>query len=274
MIKKLYITLRRIIGKIRRQNIGTYAASSAFFLFLSLGPMLALLCTVLPYTPLTERNLIAALTEFAPESLDFLVEYLVGEIYRKAAGVLSAALIITMWSAGKGLMALMQGFHVIFGLEESRNYFLVRLVSSMYTLILLTVTLLSLGVSVFGNSLVRMVIQHFPETEETMRFLIKFRFVFVWLVLTFLFALLYTFLPNRRQRFRDQIAGAMFTAVSWSIFSWFFSIYVDGTGNYSIYGSLSILAAVMLWLYFCMYLFLIGAWLNRYNGELVFSIGA
>ena len=40
-----------------RKNISAYAASTAFFIFLSLIPALMLLCSLLPYTPITEANL-------------------------------------------------------------------------------------------------------------------------------------------------------------------------------------------------------------------------
>ena len=39
-----------------RQNLSAFSASTAFFFFLSLVPMLIMLCTIIPYTPLTEDN--------------------------------------------------------------------------------------------------------------------------------------------------------------------------------------------------------------------------
>ena len=41
-------------------------------------------------------------------------------------------------------------------------------------------------------------------------------------------------------------------------------MYVSYGNGYSIYGSLTIIVIIMLWLYFCMYIILIGAYLNRY----------
>ena len=42
------------------------------------------------------------------------------------------------------------------------------------------------------------------------------------------------------------------------------SMYVSYGNGYSIYGSLTIIVIIMLWMYFCMYIILIGAYLNRY----------
>ena len=87
------------------------------------------------------------------------------------------------------------------------------------------------------------------------------------MVLTILFAFIYAFVPDKKLHFREQIPGASFAAVVWSIFSWGFSLYVDWSGSYSIYGSLSIIVIVMVWLYFCMYIIFMGAYINRYFSQ-------
>ena len=71
-------------------------------------------------------------------------------------------------------------------------------------------------------------------------------------------------MPDKKLAFREQIPGAVFSAVGWSIFSWVFSYYVTYGNSYGIYGSLSIIIIVLLWMYFCMYIILIGAYLNQY----------
>ena len=61
-----------------------------------------------------------------------------------------------------------------------------------------------------------------------------------------------------------QIPGAVFSAVVWYIFSWLFSLYVDMSGSFSIYGSIATPLIMMMWLYFCITIFLIGAFINRF----------
>ncbi|MCD7765655.1 MAG: YihY/virulence factor BrkB family protein [Lachnospiraceae bacterium] len=76
---------------------------------------------------------------------------------------------------------------------------------------------------------------------------------------------MYSYLPGRRMRFSSQLPGAIFASISWSIFSFIFSMYLDYSTNMSvIYGSLTTLVVVMLWLYVCMYLWFIGAEINHY----------
>ena len=267
MIRKGLSFLRKAAEQFNRQNISAFAASTAFFFFLSIVPILVMVCTIIPYTPLTEQNLVTAITDITPNLLDPLAENLIAEVYEKSAGILSVAILATVWSAGKGVMALMRGLNVIWEVEEERNYFVVRLVSSFYTVVMLLVMVLSLVIMVFGNELVELTLYKLPQLQSVISFLMQFRFVFVWMVLTLMFALVYAYIPNKKQRVREQLTGAMFAAISWSVFSWFFSIYIDVAGAGSIYGSLSIVILVMIWLYFCMYIILVGAYVNKYLAE-------
>ena len=111
-----------------------------------------------------------------------------------------------------------------------------------------------------------MIFLRVPQTRQLFNFAMNFRFLVIWLIMTLLFAAVYAYVPNKKLRFRAQMPGAVFTAVVWSIFSWGFSIYVERINNLSTYGSLSIIVIIMLWLYFCIYIILIGAHINRYFG--------
>ncbi len=249
----------------KKQNISSFAASTAFFLFLSFVPMLVMVCTILPFTPLTEENLAAALAQICPDMMVPLVRELVGEVYEKSAGILSVAAIATLWSAAQGVLALMRGLNAINGVEERRNYLVIRMIASLYTLVMLAIFLLSLFVMVFGNELAGVALYRFPRVRVMASFLMQFRFVFGWALLTLIFCAIYTYVPNRKLKFREQLFGAVMASLMWSIFSWGFSLYAELGGSYSIYGSLSMIVVVMLWMYFCIYIVMIGAWVNRYR---------
>ena len=137
---------------------------------------------------------------------------------------------------------------------------MLRAIASFYTLVMLVVVILSLFVMVFGDQLVSLALHRIPQLQKVVSFAMNFRFLFVWAVLSVLFAAVYAYVPNKKLAFAEQIPGAVFSAVVWSIFSWAFSYYL----TYGIYGSLSIIIIVLLWMYFCMYIILIGAYLNQY----------
>lgn len=264
MIRKLYLIIRDFSRQINRDNVSAYAASTAFFVFLSLIPMLLLVCSFIPYTSLTEENLKMVLTEIVPDSMDSFVVLLVSDLYDKASTLLSLSAVFSVWSAAKGILALMRGLNAVNGVIDTSNYFVIRLRASFYTVIVLVATIFSLTVMVFGNIIVGILLKDFPRTQLVFQAVVHFRFLFVWAILTIVFALLYTWIPNKKLKLKMQIPGALFAAITWSVFSWGFSVYVERFNSFNMYGSLTTIIIVMLWLYFCMYIVLLGANINRY----------
>lgn len=86
----------------------------------------------------------------------------------------------------------------------------------------------------------------------------------MWVVLTLVIALMYTYVPGTKLGFKMQIPGAGFAAVGWSFMTWAFSIYVDEFNGFNTYGNLTTIIILMLWLYAGMYIILVGAYMNRY----------
>lgn len=264
MVRKLYLIWLNFSRQMKKQNISAYAASIAFFFFLSIVPMLMMLCAIIPYTPVTEENLVQAVMDVVPDMVDAMVVSLISDVYDRSGGIMSIAIIATIWSAAKGVMALMTGLNAVNGVEEKRNYFVIRVIACFYTIVMLLIVILSLVINVFGNQLVSIALYRLPQLERIVDFCMNFRFLVVWVVMTVLFAAIYAYVPNKKLKFREQIPGATFSAVVWSVFSWGFSIYVAYGNSYGVYGSLSIIIIVLLWMYFCMYIIMIGAYLNRY----------
>ena len=247
-----------------RKNISAFASSAAFFLFLSLIPILMLLCALIPYTPLTEANLIGLIRRIVPDAMDPLMINIISDVYDKSAGIISVTAVVTLFSAGKGMLALMRGLNAINDLEENRNYFVLRVVASFYTILILLLMLLSLLIMVFGNVLVNIIENQIPQISYLFSLLIHFRLFFAWMIITVTIALIYTYVPDGKMRFRMQLPGAIVAAVGWSFITWGFSIYIDMFDGFNMYGSLTTIIILMLWLYACMYIVMAGAFLNRY----------
>lgn len=259
MFRKLFMIYKDLSKQMSRQNISAFAASTAFFVFLSLIPMLIMICTIIPFTPLTEENLLTVFTEFVPNIFIPLITGIISQVYEKSAGILSVAALFTVWSAGKGVLALIRGLNAVNGVVEERNYFLLRMAASFYTVLLLVMTILSLLLMVFGNVIFNYILYRIPQMSMVFQLFGHFRFLVVWLILTAILTLMYAYMPSKNRKIRYQIPGAAFSAVLWSVFSWGFSIYVDFYDEANAYGSLSIIMLIMLWLYVCIYIVMIGA---------------
>lgn len=265
-VYRLYLILRDFNWQMTKKNISAFAASTAFFLFLSMIPLLMALCAVLPYTRLTEDNLISAITQFTPDAMDAMVVRIVSDVYARSAGTITVFALVAIWSAAKAMLALIYGLNEVNDFEEKRNYFVLRTIACFYTVIILAAIIIALLVMVFGNVIVDILLADIPPLHIVVRFIMHFRFLISWVILTFIFAMIYAFVPSRKLRFKQQLPGAAFAAVLWSAASFAFAVYVDHFNGFGTYGSLTTVVILMLWFYMLMYILMIGAHINRYFG--------
>lgn len=264
MIKKLYLIFYDFGKQLQRDNISAYASSIAFFFFLSIVPLLIIASLLITYTPITEQNLVDFILRYIPAAIDDVIVGFVSQIYNMSRGILPIAIVVAIWSAGKGMMGLQMGLNVVHGVVESRNFFVIRLQACIYTIITMFAIFLTFGVSIFSRSLLRTIRVEAPHISPIIQLVVDYRFVVSWVIYAVFFTMLYTFLPNEKVKLRYQIPGAVFSAIAWVIFSWAFSKYIELSNGMSTYGSMSTIIIVMIWLYVAMYILLIGANLNKY----------
>jgi len=82
-------------------------------------------------------------------------------------------------------------------------------------------------------------------------------------VLFVLILLMYTFMPGGKRPLRPQVPGTVFTTAGWVVFSRAFSFYIVHFWRLSyIYGSLTAIVLMILWLDIIINLFFLGAALN------------
>ncbi len=265
--KQLQQKIDRVMAIIGSHHTGAYAAQAAYFFVLSLIPILLILMAMVQYTPVTMLDVQNALMQVFPTSVDALVRSLVAQAYAQSSSMISVSILVVLWSAGKGVLSVTSGLNCIYENEETRNYLYLRFRATLYTVIFILAIMLSLLLSVFGNSISVMVNEYIPLFRHVMDFIIRIRTVVTFFVLTAFWDVVYRFLPNRlnRQRTtcRRQLPGAVFTACAWQLISFLFSVYLNiFTGFSSMYGSMTTLILIMLWLYMCMYVILLGGEIN------------
>lgn len=259
-------TLKQLLRKAVSAQVGVYAANAAFFILLSLFPAMMLLIGLLQYTPLTPTDLQHALAGFFPEALAPLLDYMTQELFAmNSIGLLSVSAVFAVWSSSRGVYSLIRGINKVYRVEETRTYLVLRLRSALDTVLLLLALIATLILHLFGKQLG---MQLSAKGLSFIASLFQVNHLFIFLVLTLLFTVFYAWFPNKKQRFLDALPGAAATALGWIIFSALFTFYVSKSGGYSIYyGSLSIIALTMLWLYVCMCIFFYGGMLNNLLSE-------
>ncbi len=256
--------IKNFIKGAGEKNLSVYAAGIAFFWILSAVPIIVVISSIFPYTSLSEEIIAEYIVRFLPETTRQYLMSLIRYVYTHNAGMLPVAIFIAIWSAGRGMLSMIRGFNEIYGIEEKRGYFRLRLIASLYTIVLLTGIIFSLVVLVFGQSIYQVFLVNVPVLREVLGLVLKVRYVLAVLMLSVIFTFLYKYVPNVETTLRKQFFGGFLAALSCTVFSYCFSVYVDNFNDFSSYGSINIVIIIMLWLYFTMYILLYGAYIGSY----------
>lgn len=271
-LKKGYQKVTEIITQVSDHHVGAYAAQTAYFFMLCMIPIILLLLTLVRYTPITKADVMSAVIRVFPASVESMITTIVNQVYNQSMGIIPITVLVALWSAGKGVLAITTGLNCIYGCRETRNYVFLRIRSTIYTMMFLLVIILLLVLSVFGNALNIFIAEHIPLVKNVADWLIEVRIVITPIVLMIFSLLIYKFLPNRRDKILRQLPGAVFAAIGWMVVSWIFSVYVDIFRGFSnMYGSLTTIVLIMLWMYFCMYSILLGGEVNVLMYDKLFS---
>lgn len=252
-------------ARINADHVSAYATQAAYFLILSFIPFILFLTTMIRYTPLTYNMVSEAIRGFLPHNLHEFVLSIVSEVYGRSTAVVPISAIMALWSAGKAMQSLTKGLNTIYHVKETRNWFINRIYAVFYTFLFIVAIVASLLLLVLGNQIQSIAAQYVPVLGHVIGRIIGARTALVFCGLFLVFLILYKTLPNRKATFKSQVPGAALIAAGWSLFSYFFSLYFDLFKGFSnMYGSLTALIMVMLWLYICMTLLLCGAEINAY----------
>lgn len=263
--RSLYRKIARFSQRIASYHVSLYAANASFYIILSIFPAVILILTLLPYTGFTASDLMEALHGVIPSILEPLLEYVIRDLSSSGTVTLaSISALVAVWSSSRGVYCIQVGLNAICGVRESRSFFLMRLISMVYTVFLLGALLLTLALHMFGQQLISFFLSKPLPVLQFLAKLLQFRGFIVLIILSILFIAIFCVFPNRRISPRRTFPGAIAAALGWLVFTDIFSFYVKNFSSYSaFYGSLSAAAIAMLWLYICISILFYGCVLNQ-----------
>lgn len=260
----------RLKNKYTQDEIPVYAAQASFFILLSAFPFIMVLLTIVQMIPsVSKADLLSLLVSIMPEMLKSTTVSVIDDLFTKSPGkILSLTALLALWSASKGMLSMNRGFNRIFQCQGKRGYLLSRFICTGYTVLFVAACVMSLVLLVFGTTLQNLVLRLFPVLGKITIYIISFRALLSLTILTVIFAGLYTVIPDKKQNICFQVPGAIFSTLCWIGFSSAFSIYFNHFSNYSyMYGSLTAIVLLMLWLYFCICILFLGAEINYFYAK-------
>ncbi|MBC7765469.1 MAG: YihY/virulence factor BrkB family protein [Hyphomonadaceae bacterium] len=251
--------VKQLIMNIFNHEIAALASQLAYALIFSFFPFAYLLTMILSFIQLNSIDLVSSFTNMLPSyALVALQEGLGNSARQSNEPWLWVVVIAWIGAASNGMNVLMLTFRRAFGEREGKRFWLLNYLKSIVMMLFLGVGLvLSFGLIVIGNQW-----ETWFQNNIDMRGLhfiwSILRYVFVLLMPTVLFAVIYKAALPIHIHWRVVFTGAFFASLGWLISSWGFSWVAMTFLKFSIYGSLGGVMLFLIWLYLLSFIFLLG----------------
>ncbi len=258
--------LLRTKDELTADHVSIVSAGVAFFGLLAVFPLIASLISIagLVMDPAAIEAQIERLAGSLPQNAAEIIQ---GQARKVAEGAgtgvgLAAAfgILLSLYSASKGMKTLMEGMNIAYDEEESRGFIRLNLMALVLTLFLIVGVLIALAGTVAAPALLGSL-----GLSQGVQALVTYgRWVVLAILTMFGLAVIYRYAPSRENpQWRWVSIGAVTATVVWIIGSIAFSIYVDNFGSYNeTYGALGGVIILLTWLWLSAFIVLLGAELN------------
>src|ERR671910_286858 len=260
--------------------MATYAAALAYRGLFGLFPfvlVLVVLVGALGFPDFFDRAMDEARAQssrYVPQQLEPVVEparkqvqpllAMIERAEKQAGGnLLYFGVAVALWSVSAVARTLTEAFNVAYQVVETRSWWKQLVLSLAFGPILALVVIVSVALMLVGPQLIGSIAEVVNLDELFVRLWGWLRFPVALFLLAGVLSVVYHFGPNARQRYRSVVPGAALSVVLWAISSVGFSIYLANFADYGVtYGSLGAAVGLLLYLYLCASVVLLGAELN------------
>lgn len=259
-----------------RVGVPRSAAALSYFLILTLFPLLLCVNLFIGLFHLSLEQVLQALEQVLPAgALSVMADYLNYAADIQSPALLWAALFTIVVSASAGLRTLFLTMDELYGVRRDNGLGRIVLSVVLSLLFLLTVYL-SIVVIFTGDWFFGFLELHLPQRLAQLLPLQALSGLWQWMryLLLFCFVLLLVLAVYRVGTPRGQARGgavtasALGTALAMVACSVLFSWFIGMSSRYAlVYGSLASLIILLVWLYFCGNILLLGAVVSRVAGQ-------
>ncbi|HBP89633.1 MAG TPA: YihY/virulence factor BrkB family protein [Nitrospirales bacterium] len=258
--------LLRVKDQISQDNVSIVAAGVAFYSILALFPALA--ATVSLYGLFTDssdiQQQLSSLSSFLPQEAQTLIQEQLTSISTSGGSALSfgaiAGLLFSIWSASKGMAAIITSLNIAYNEEEKRSFIKVIGLALGLTLggiifVILTLFTITLLPSVLENL-------GFGQTMQTI--LSLGRWPLLGIIVMGGLAVLYRYAPCRNKPQWLWVSwGSGIATMLWIVGSSAFALYANDYSSYNqTYGSLGAAVILLMWFWLTAFIVMLGAEIN------------
>ena len=263
---------KQLVTAIINDNITDSAAMMAYYAVMALFPMIvfvgSLALLVLPEATIMQGVNMAG--EALPPSVrGMLVDRVHGLIAANSAGFAIVGAIVALWGASRGAAGLTTALGTIYTKPETRSWVHRQLLAVGMTIAIAVLVVLALSLLVIGPTVGHWVTDRFGLGETFDQVWSIGRWVGAGVLVMFVWALVYKYLPNTDAPFHIFTPGAVIGVLAWLGLSALFGLYLQHFNSYeATYGALGGAIIFLLWLWLTNIVLLVGAEINDVIADL------
>jgi membrane protein len=256
----------RVKKEMTVDNVDIIASGLALYALLAVFPALAAAVSIYGVfaSPADIGNHLQQLAAALPAEATHILQQQLNQLTQQHQDALSFGIVVgiavALWSARRGMVALMKATNIAYDEEESRGFFKQLFVSLAFTIgaVVGFLAVLLLGIAV------PLVVSALPLGSAAEFVLLGVRWILLFGVAVLGLAVVYRFAPDRnRAQWRWITPGSLIAATLWLLGSALFALYVRNWGSYGeTYGALGGVVVLLMWLYLSGYIIILGAEIN------------
>ena len=270
-MEKARTFMLKIFRYLMRPEMRILPGQLAFFLVMTIIPMLALIVTIAAALSISIETIRVAISESIPVGLANILNGIIsgdGINFNIIVFYFSAILL-----ASNGTYSMINTSNEIYKVKP-KNIISRRIKAIVMIFIIMLLLIFLLAVPVFGGTISDIIIS-ITGSRNIPLMIKKILTVFKYpIMLVFLFVnikLMYIIAPDEEIPSKTTNQGAAFSAVGWVLATEIFSFYLEKFATYDVfYGSISNILVLFLWVYLLSYIFVLGMVINAssYKEEL------
>jgi len=247
-------------------NVMDAGAMMAYYAVMALFPMvifvLSLALLIIPAD--TVRQGLAMATETMPPSVrDTIADRVQQLISTSGAGFAVLGVGIALWSASRGAVSLMTALNTVYNKKETRSWIRRQLIAIAVTAAVAVIAVIALALLVAGPYVGGWLEARYGLGSQFDTAWNVGRWVGAGVLVMFVWAIAYKFLPNTDAPFRVFTPGAVVGVLVWLGISALFGLYLGHFNSYeATYGALGGAIIFLTWLWLSSIAMLTGAEIN------------
>lgn len=266
---KIKSYIKRLYNIIIKPEMKVLPGALAFFLFLSLVPILTLVVYIGLILSVGTDSVLSLVNQIFPADVSsFLMPYV------SNAGIDANTIlfmIIGFLVASNGSHMLIVSSNTLYNIPHS-SYLKRRIKALFMTMLLISLLIFTIVFLAFGSKILTFLtnLNILSNISYELHLILSlFKWPMALFIIYIIVKILYTWAPDKRIPSKYTNRGSVFTTISWLIVTIIYSIYINNFPTYNVfYGSLSNIAVIMIWVYVLSLLLVIGMAINNEHYEM------